>query len=90
VKGEAQTLVEAAGAGICVEPENASALADAILTIYRMPDHGAALGEAGQRYVFRHYNRSDIARRFAEELASLRTSDGNRLDPINANASHHP
>ena len=90
VKGEAQTLMEAAGAGICVEPESASALADAILTIYRMPDRGAALGEAGQQYVFRHYNRSDIARRFAEELASLRTSDGNRLDPINANASHHP
>ena len=52
VDGEARRIAEQeAGAAIYVEPENASALASAILELYEHPDLASILGSNGRVYV---------------------------------------
>lgn len=51
VDGDARRIAEEAGAAIYVEPENASALASAILHLYEHPDLAATLGPKGRAYV---------------------------------------
>lgn len=51
VEGDARRIAEEAGAAICVEPENASALAHAILHLYEHPDLASVLGPKGRAYV---------------------------------------
>lgn len=71
VDGEARRLVDKAQAGICVEPENPKALADAILKLYRDPACRKAMGEHGRAYVIEHYDRKRIARQFEQLLVGL-------------------
>jgi glycosyltransferase involved in cell wall biosynthesis len=66
--GEAQAVVNEAGAGICVPPEDAQAIADAILRLYSDPALRARMGESGRQYVKRHYNRAQIARNYEQIL----------------------
>jgi glycosyltransferase involved in cell wall biosynthesis len=54
-RGEAATLVQRAGAGLVVSPEDPSALAAAILKLHRDSDLRAALGRAGRAYVEQHF-----------------------------------
>jgi glycosyltransferase involved in cell wall biosynthesis len=75
IEGEARILVEKAQAGICVEPENPRAMADAILQLYRDPVRRRTLGQNGQRYVIKHYDRCQIARNFEYLIISGRRSD---------------
>jgi glycosyltransferase involved in cell wall biosynthesis len=72
VKGEAQGLVERSQGGICVEPEDAAALADAILRLHQDSDLCCSLGAHGREYVMQHYNREDIAVRFQRFLQTSR------------------
>jgi glycosyltransferase involved in cell wall biosynthesis len=72
VGGEAQNLVERSHGGICVEPEDAAAMADAILRLYQNPDLCRSLGEHGRKYVLQYYNRKDIAERFQRFLQTSR------------------
>jgi colanic acid biosynthesis glycosyl transferase WcaI len=51
VDGDARRIAEEAGAAICVEPENASALSSAILHLYEHPDLASTLGPKGRAYV---------------------------------------
>jgi len=52
VDGEARRIAEQeAGAAIFVEPENATALADAILRLHEHPDLASSLGSRGRAYV---------------------------------------
>lgn len=64
VDGEARAIVEAAGAGIFVPPEDPGALSEAILTMRRNKTVGAleAMGRAGREYVTRHYDRDVLVR----------------------------
>jgi len=71
VDGEARRLVDKAQAGICVEPENPKALADAVLRLYRDPACRKAMGEHGRAYVIEHYDRGRIARQFEQLLVGL-------------------
>jgi len=71
VDGEARRLVDKAQAGICVEPENPKALADAILKLHRDPACRKAMGEHGRAYVIEHYDRKRIVRQFERLLAGL-------------------
>ena len=64
VRGEAAELVEEAGAGICVPPEDPAALADAVLRLKRDPELYARLAANGRRYVAEHFDRADIALRY--------------------------
>jgi glycosyltransferase involved in cell wall biosynthesis len=61
IEGEARELVERAQGGLCIEPENPQAMADAILGFYNDPEGRQILGRNGQQYVIEHFDRQKIA-----------------------------
>ena len=62
---EVASLVEDAGCGIVVPPENPKALADAILQSIEMPQNQLEqMGKRGRRYLIQHYSRSEQVRRY--------------------------
>lgn len=56
VDGEARQVLEEAGAGVFVEPENPRALADALLQLQSQPDELARMGCAGRQAVLERYS----------------------------------
>ncbi len=64
VWGEAADLVEAAGCGLVVEPEDPGALRHAVEKLTADPELARTLGENGRRYVSDHFDRQAIATRF--------------------------
>lgn len=56
ISGEARRIMEEANAGIGTPPEDASAIAQAILDLRDKPEKGHSLGLNGQRYVDRYYS----------------------------------
>ena len=66
--GEAAALVEAAECGLVVEPEDARAVQEAVEKLAADPPLAQKLGEQGRRYVVRHFNRDDIAKRLVTLL----------------------
>ena len=68
VDGEARELVEAAGGGIVIEPENADQLADAVRRLSDNPDLGAEMGNRAHEYVRAHFDRRELARRYLDVL----------------------
>lgn len=71
VDGEARALVEIAGAGVYVPPENPQALAEAIAGLAGDRARCRQLGESGRRFVLQHFDRAVIAERFEQTLHSL-------------------
>ncbi len=76
MEGEAQAVIEKSDCGICVEPENVAAIAEAVLRLYRDPTLRKRLGENGREYVARHYNRKEIAEKFNRLLLDLGSPSG--------------
>jgi len=70
MQGEAQRVVENAHCGICVEPEDAPAMAEAILTLFRDPALQRRMGENGREYASNHYNRKEIPEQFEDLLVN--------------------
>jgi glycosyltransferase involved in cell wall biosynthesis len=68
VKGQARQILEQAGAGRCVEPENALALSQAILDLYHRPEARKEMGEDGRRHVVEHFSRKRLAEKYLECL----------------------
>ncbi|MCK6626357.1 MAG: glycosyltransferase family 4 protein [Anaerolineae bacterium] len=66
-EGEPADLVQRAGAGLVVEPENPQQLAETVLTLYNNPDLCAVYGQNGRNFVELHYSRQQLA----EELEQL-------------------
>lgn len=64
VGGDAKALVEAAGAGVYVPPEDPEALAEAVRRLAADPDRRALLGRRGREYVLAHYDRTRLAERY--------------------------
>jgi glycosyltransferase involved in cell wall biosynthesis len=71
VEGEVKGIIEQAEAGICIEPESATELIQAVSKLQREPDVAARLGENGRRYVAEHYNRDVLAKSFEDMLIDL-------------------
>ena len=69
--GEAAELVEAAGCGRVVRPEDPQAMRDAVEQLAADPDQAAALGASGRRYVIEHFERGTIAQRFGDLLRQV-------------------
>lgn len=67
--GEARQIVERAGAGIPVPPEDPARLADAIRRLRDDPSLRSQLGRGGRNHVERHFDRQRIAEAFAGDLA---------------------
>lgn len=64
-------IVEAAGAGIVVEPDNATALAQAIITLLKDPDLRKTMGEKGRRLIEENYTWRHVAQNMATVFDKL-------------------
>ncbi len=71
VRGESQRIVEAAGAGLCIEPENVEELAAAVRELATSPERARGLGNSGRKYVEENYDRRRLAARFEQLLARV-------------------
>lgn len=71
VEGEARDLLQRAGAGIPVEPENGGQLAAAIRSLAGDPQRCGQMGEAGRRFVESEFLRERLAENYARLLARL-------------------
>jgi colanic acid biosynthesis glycosyl transferase WcaI len=69
-------LVEQASCGLCVEPENPPALAEAVLTLYEDTALRKTLARNGRKYVVRYHNRQVVAGEYHELLGSLTVRRG--------------
>jgi glycosyltransferase involved in cell wall biosynthesis len=79
LSGEAATIVERAGAGRVVPPEDPAALADAVTGLAADPAGTRAMGERGLRFARAHYDRAALARRYLEVLAEVAAPTEPRL-----------
>ncbi len=68
VEGESLRMIECAQAGIGFEPDNATALAQAVLRLVEDPCLMADLGQHGRNYVKAQHNRTDLAKRYLSLL----------------------
>lgn len=75
VAGDAARVVQEAGAGILIEPENEKELLEAVLRLRDDPDLRFRLGRSGRRHVERYYSRDDLARRYLALVHTLVGSD---------------
>jgi len=64
-------LVEQAQCGLCIEPENPQALAEAIRSLYSDPALRDRLGNNGRQHVVQHYTRKVVAKQYHDLLTSL-------------------
>jgi colanic acid biosynthesis glycosyl transferase WcaI len=71
VRGEAQRILEAAGAGICIEPGNPQALCDAILTLRQRPDLCAEMGRNGRSRIVHELSRGRTANDYLQLLGTI-------------------
>jgi glycosyltransferase involved in cell wall biosynthesis len=69
--GEASALIEEAQGGVCVEPENPAALAEAVVKLYRDASLRRQLGGNARAYVTRRYDRQIIAEQLLRHLSEL-------------------
>ena len=70
VRGESASIIEAAGCGRVLPPENPEALAEALREMADNPALCARWREAGQTYVRQHFDRKVLAEHFFEILES--------------------
>ncbi len=82
VEGDARRIAEEAGAAVCVEPENARALAHAILHLYEHPDLASALGPKGRAYVEARFGYDHLTSVLDARIAML-------LDERNSKSDHY-
>lgn len=69
--GELTRMVERAGCGLAVPPEDGPALAGAIRALAADRGRARAMGESGRRYALAHYDRAALAARFVATVESL-------------------
>lgn len=73
VDGESRKIVEEAGAGIMIEPENAAALADAITKLAADPSLRETLGRSARAYILQHCARKQTALTYIAVLQDVLT-----------------
>jgi colanic acid biosynthesis glycosyl transferase WcaI len=69
--GDARQLIEQAGAGIFVPPDNPQALADAIVELSKDPARLEKMGKSGREFVVANYQRDQLAANFLQVLQKL-------------------
>jgi colanic acid biosynthesis glycosyl transferase WcaI len=68
VGGQAREIVERSRAGICIEPENADQLCDAILQLRKQDWLRESLGRNGREYIIRNLSRERTADEYLQVL----------------------
>lgn len=75
VQGHAAELVQRAGCGICIEPENETQLIAALEQLADDRELGAALGRAGRDYFVRRFDRAALAADYLGVIRRVREHD---------------
>ncbi len=71
VDGQARQIVEEAGAGLVIEPENPEDLGQAIHQLAASPELGSRLGKQGREYILQNFSRGRTAEKYIEVLQRL-------------------
>lgn len=71
VEGQAQRIIEDAGCGLVIEPENADALATAIDRLAAEPEAGDALGQRGRNYILRNFSRAATSEKYVRLMEGM-------------------
>jgi glycosyltransferase involved in cell wall biosynthesis len=71
VEGQARSILEQAHAGLAIEPENSTALANAILQLAANRELGKELGRNGREYILRNCSRRHTAEKYIGVLEKL-------------------
>lgn len=71
VDGQARQIVEEAGAGFVIEPENASALAQAISSLDSNLPLTTTMGQKGREYILTRFSRAHTAEKYIEVLEGI-------------------
>ncbi|MFY9558911.1 MAG: glycosyltransferase family 4 protein [Terriglobales bacterium] len=72
VDGQARQIVEEAGAGVYVEPEDSNALAEAVRALASNPEQRRRMGSSARRYIVSRLSREQTAQSYVTVLESLR------------------
>ena len=71
VDGQARQIVEAAGAGVFVEPEDSKALVEAIRDLSSRPEEMRRMGTSGRQHILNNFSREKKARDYIDMLAAM-------------------
>jgi len=71
VDGQARHIVEQAGAGVFIEPENSEALVQAILDLAQDPERRRQMGICGRQYIINNFSRRKTAEQYITVLVAL-------------------
>jgi len=71
VKGEANELVQVSGGGVSIEPENENELVEKLLQMKDSSEERLAMGERGQAYIVKHFDRNILAKEYLAILTLL-------------------
>jgi colanic acid biosynthesis glycosyl transferase WcaI len=78
VEGQARKILEEADAGIFIEPENPSELAEAVLRLSGDQQLREKLGRNGRRHVLQHFSRRQTAMAYLDILSGLLGEENGR------------
>jgi len=79
VEGYAAQFLKEANAGICVEPENAEQLAQAVLKLADNPQLCKTLGRSGYEYVTKHHNRDQLAIEYLDTITHFGSLENKKV-----------
>ena len=79
VEGYAAQFLKEANAGICIEPENAEQLAQAVMYLADNPKICKSLGKSGYEYVTKYYNREHLANKYIDMITYLRNPEEQKV-----------
>ena len=82
VEGESAELIQAAGAGICIEPEQADELAARVLELSQQPERCQQLGRSGRTYVVEHFDRTVLARALSSLIETVGHNSSFQADEL--------
>jgi glycosyltransferase involved in cell wall biosynthesis len=71
VDGQARKIMDQAGAGVYVEPENAAALVRVITRLAANPVLRETLGRNGRRHIVEHFSRQQTAKAYIAVLEGI-------------------
>ncbi len=71
VCGESQAIIEQAGSGICIEPENVQALVEAVVALADSRERCVQMGELGRQCVEAEFDRTVLAKKFEAILLAV-------------------
>jgi glycosyltransferase involved in cell wall biosynthesis len=71
VNGECRQIIEQAGCGLFVEPENVGEMAAVVLSLSQEPEDLSIMGENGRKFVEAFFNRNELATRYLDVLRNI-------------------